>query len=285
VDFTEIPIGVMQGRLLPKYKGRYQAHPVGNWKSEFPIAQSLGLSRIELILDFEGAEENPLLKIGGDAEINAACESTFVEVRSVCADYFVASPMHAGTVVERSRSVDVLSRLISTANAIGVTDIVIPCVDRSSLGGAEAMQNFAAAIKPNIKLAEDARVNLCLETDLDPQNFINLLELIDSRAVTVNYDIGNSASLGYDPIDEFLAYGSVISDIHVKDRILKGSSVVLGSGSANFERFFAALHKVDYPGAFILQVFRDDEGLSIFKSQLEWFRNLLQVVSRKTNGK
>ena len=285
MDFTEIPIGVMQGRLLPKYNGRYQAHPVGNWKSEFQIAQSLGLSRIEFILDFDGAEENPLLKIGGDSEINVACESTSVQVKSICADYFMASPMHVGTVVERSRSIDVLSRLISTANAIGVTDIVIPCVDESSLGGVEAMQNFAAAIKPNIKLAEDARVNLCLETDLDPQNFLSLLELIDSKAVTVNYDIGNSASLGYDPIEEFSAYGTVISDIHVKDRILKGSSVVLGSGSANFERFFSALRKVDYQGAFILQVFRDDEGLGIFKSQLDWFRDRLQVVSRKMNGK
>ena len=27
-------IGIMQGRLLPKYQGRYQAHPLGYWKNE-----------------------------------------------------------------------------------------------------------------------------------------------------------------------------------------------------------------------------------------------------------
>ena len=54
-------IGVMQGRLLPKYKGRYQAHPVGYWQDEFPLAEALGLDCIEFILDYNPANENPLL--------------------------------------------------------------------------------------------------------------------------------------------------------------------------------------------------------------------------------
>ena len=45
-------IGVMQGRLLPKYKGNYQAHPLGYWKKEFKIARDIGLDNIEFILDF-----------------------------------------------------------------------------------------------------------------------------------------------------------------------------------------------------------------------------------------
>ena len=55
-------IGVMQGRLLPKYKGRYQAHPLGYWQDEFYIAKDLGLDCIEFILDYENAELNPLMK-------------------------------------------------------------------------------------------------------------------------------------------------------------------------------------------------------------------------------
>lgn len=39
-------IGVMQGRLLPKYQGRYQAHPVGYWQDEFEIANEIGLDCI-----------------------------------------------------------------------------------------------------------------------------------------------------------------------------------------------------------------------------------------------
>ena len=59
----------MQGRLLPKFQGRYQAHPAGYWKKEFQIAQHIGLDCIEFILDFNNVEENPLLKAGGIDEI------------------------------------------------------------------------------------------------------------------------------------------------------------------------------------------------------------------------
>ena len=59
------PLGVMQGRLLPKYQGRYQAHPIGYWQEEFSKAASFGLTRIEFILDFNDAEQNPLLRPEG----------------------------------------------------------------------------------------------------------------------------------------------------------------------------------------------------------------------------
>ena len=47
----------MQGRLLPKVNGRYQAHPTGSWETEFPIAAHLGLDCIEFIFDFNDYEQ------------------------------------------------------------------------------------------------------------------------------------------------------------------------------------------------------------------------------------
>ena len=37
--------------------------------------------------------------------------------------------------------------------------------------------------------------------------------------IKVNYDSGNSASLGYDPTDEFAAYGERVGSVHIKDRV------------------------------------------------------------------
>jgi len=45
-------IGVMQGRLLPKYQGRYQAQLIGYWQDEFSIAKEVGLDCIEFNLFF-----------------------------------------------------------------------------------------------------------------------------------------------------------------------------------------------------------------------------------------
>jgi hypothetical protein len=43
-------VGVMQGRLLLKYQGRYQAHPKDYWQEEFKSAKEIGLNCIEFIL-------------------------------------------------------------------------------------------------------------------------------------------------------------------------------------------------------------------------------------------
>ena len=65
----KINIGVMQGRLLPKYQGRYQAHPVDNWKPEFKLAKTKSLDCIEFILDYNDIEKNPLMNEEGIKEI------------------------------------------------------------------------------------------------------------------------------------------------------------------------------------------------------------------------
>jgi hexulose-6-phosphate isomerase len=260
----------MQGRLLPKYSGRYQAHPVGYWENEFGIAASLGLSCIEFILDYNDADINPLLNSAGIDAILEISSQAGISVRSVCADYFMEAPLHNEDQSAAERSAGVLRRLIKHGAELGLKDIVIPCVDQSSLKGTAATDRFVRAITSILPAAEAAGVNLSLETDFAPEPFAALLARLDSPAITVNYDTGNSASLGFDPAEELQAYGHRISDIHIKDRIKGGGSVVLGTGNADLSRFFDALKPLNFSGPFIMQAYRDDEGVEIFKKQFDW---------------
>lgn len=262
----------MQGRLLPKYQGRYQAHPAGYWQEEFPKAAALGLDCIEFILDFDAAEANPLLRPGGPDEILRLTEETGVHVYTVCADYFMEAPLHYPEEGVAARSQTVLRRLLRNGKSLGLTDIVIPCVDQSSLRDQAARDRFVERLLPLVEEAEAAEVNLSLETDLAPQPFAELLARFDSRRVTVNYDTGNSAALGFDPAEELACYGERLSDVHLKDRVLGGGSVILGTGDAQFDRFFEALRPLNYTGPFIMQAYRDDEGVAVFQKQLEWLR-------------
>ncbi|MFA5920953.1 MAG: sugar phosphate isomerase/epimerase family protein [Methylococcaceae bacterium] len=264
------PIGIMQGRLLPKYQGRYQAHPVGYWQEEFPKAAELGLDCIEFILDFNDAELNPLSRDDGPDEILLLSQKTGVKVASVCADYFMEAPLHHVDEQVAAQSQRVLQRLLSNGKKLGLTDIVMPCVDQSRLINNAAIERFIARLRPLVEATEIAGINLSLETDLAPQPFAELLERFDSPRVTVNYDTGNSATLGYDSVEELACYGDKITDIHIKDRKLGGGSVPLGTGDAQFGRFFKALRPLKYTGPFIMQSYRDDEGLAIFKQQLAW---------------
>jgi len=185
-------IGVMQGRLVPKYQGRYQAFPIGMWQDEFKVAQECGLDLIEFILDFNDAEENPLLKSGGVDDINSVSKDTGVTVRTICADYFMEAPLHSNDDEVTAKSFKVLERLLETAEALKITDIVIPCVDQSSLKSKEAVVRFVDQIVKIIPRIERQNINLSLETDLPPKSFVELLDRLNSKNITVNYDIGKS---------------------------------------------------------------------------------------------
>jgi sugar phosphate isomerase/epimerase len=80
-------------------------------------------------------------------------------------------------------------------------------------------------------------------------------------------------------LEELEAYGSMISDIHIKDRMLGGPSVVLGEGNANFELFFKELKKYSYKGPFIMQAYRDEEGIDVFSKQLKWIKEIMKKVN------
>jgi len=263
-------IGVMQGRLLPKYQGRYQAHPVGYWQEEFSLAKKLGLDCIEFILDFNDALDNPLLKDGGVDEIKTISKTTGVTVRTICADYFMEASLHSEDPNIVKNSYATMVKLLKNAVQIDVTDIVIPCVDQSTINGKKATERFVNNMSPLVDLAEKYKINLSLETDLAPKPFVELLDQFNSDRVTVNYDIGNSAALGYNLVEELEAYGDRITDIHIKDRILGGGSVLLGEGHADFDAFFNKLEEFDYQGPFIMQAYRDENGVDIFKRQLDW---------------
>lgn len=272
---NQFKIGVMQGRLLPKYKGRYQAHPVGYWKDEFPIASSLNLDSIEFILDYEDFEKNPLIYSGGAEEINKITAQTNVLVKSICADYFMEASLFSSDKIKLEQSIKVLKQLIHISPVIGVNNIVIPCVDSSSLNTKEEEEIFIDSISMCLSDALKNSVNLCLETNLNPRRFLSLLKRIDSPLVKVNYDIGNSASLGYNYIEEFTVYGDFISDVHIKDRVENGGSVLLGTGAAELSEVLNTLKDNNYKGIFIMQAYRDEDGLGIFKKQLDYVLNLL----------
>lgn len=268
-------IGVMQGRLLPKYQGRYQAHPLGYWQDEFNIASQIGLDYIEFILDYNDAKLNPLLNNEGIKEILAISNNTGIFVKTICADYFMEAPLHSLDKKNANKSLEILQKLLETAEKLKITDIVIPCVDQSSLTNQEATQRFVNQIKNVIPFIENKNINLSLETDLAPKQFVELLDKFNSKNITVNYDIGNSAASGYDLVEELNTYGNRITDIHIKDRDLGAGPVVLGNGNADFFKFFKKLKEFNYQGPFIMQAYRDDEGIEIFKQQLEWIKPFL----------
>jgi hexulose-6-phosphate isomerase len=259
-------LGIMQGRLLPPEGGRIQAFPRERWAEEFALAAEAGLRAIEWIWDSWGLDVNPLGTDEGIARIQALSRESGVEVRSVCADYFMDAPLvRAGS--GRSSRLAELWQLIGRAARLPARRIVLPFVDASAIATREEEKEVADLLLEAAPEAQRQGIELHLETSLAPEAFRRLLDRADHPAVRVNYDAGNSASLGYRPGEELDAYGHRLGSVHVKDRRLHGGTVPLGLGDADLPALFARLRRLRYDGDFVLQVARGRAG-----EEVDWAR-------------
>src|SRR6266704_4074153 len=84
--------GIMQGRLVPPEGGRLQSFPRERWQDEFALAKAAGLDYIEWIYDSYGLGANPLLEDKGVARMQELMQQYAIELRSMCADYFMDFP-------------------------------------------------------------------------------------------------------------------------------------------------------------------------------------------------
>jgi hexulose-6-phosphate isomerase len=147
--------------------------------------------------------------------------------------------------------------LVSRADLLGARYIVLPFVDSSSIRTGEGIRTLTGMLSTFIPYLEEVGVELHLETDLLPEILGGVLGSINHPLIRANYDSGNSAALGYAPGYELGLIGKWVSSVHVKDRLLGGGSVPLGTGAADFPACFAMLRNSGFHGLYILQAARD----------------------------
>jgi hexulose-6-phosphate isomerase len=268
-------IGIMQGRLVPPVEGRFQSFPRGAWDREFDLAAAASLDAIEWIYDEFGADVNPLATDAGIALMREHVRRSGVQIRSVCADYFMERPFVRTPKDEWRRRVDALEWLMDRCRQLSAARVVLPFVDASRIADEQDFDRAVATVKTALTAAERSGIELHLETDLPPAGFAQLLANLEHPLVRVNYDSGNSASLGYDVRDEFARYGPRIGSIHIKDRVRGGGTTPLGTGNADFAALFACIREMHYSGDFVLQVARGDGG-----DEVNWARSNREFVLR-----
>lgn len=242
----------MQGRLSPPVGSRIQAFPGDAWRGEFDTASELGFDSIEFIYE-EPVSENPLTSSGGVRDVAAAISATGVKVDFILADIFMPRPLFGLSGADRTWAGDVLTRLLDAAARLDAGGVEIPFVDNSRLASEEHIAEAVDVLEPALNHAASLGVVVGLETDLPVGEFAAVLERIGHPAVRANYDIGNSAALGYDVEDEFRAYGASVANVHVKDRVRGGSTVPLGTGDANLPRVLRVIRDSGYAGPYIIQ--------------------------------
>jgi hexulose-6-phosphate isomerase len=253
-------LGFMQGRLSPLVDGKIQAFPAGSWRGEFESAKRLGLTRMEWTLDQEGLLDNPLMSAAGRAEITQLSRENRLRVYSVCGDCFMHAPFWKSSGAAQERLYETLESVIDATADAGARILVIALVDHGSLENAHqetVLIDGMTRVTPRLRRKG---LRVAFESDYPPDRLAALVARFPADIFGVNFDMGNSASLGWDPELEITTLAPRIINVHVKDRVLGGTTVPLGEGNADLPRVFRLLAHCGYQGSLILQTARAADG-------------------------
>lgn len=137
-----------------------------------------------------------------------------------------------------------LADSVDVLKAMGLTVVLVPFFGKGDLRndkpGTDAV---VAALKRVAPKAEKAGVVLGLESWLSAEQHVGIIDRVDSSAVQVYYDVGNSQKAGYDIFKEIRWLGKRICEFHAKD-----NDNLYGKGTMNFPEVRKAMEEIGYSG-------------------------------------
>jgi L-ribulose-5-phosphate 3-epimerase len=256
-------LGFVQGRLSPLVDGRIQAFPWDSWADEFEAASQCNISLMEWTLDQHRLYENPLMNSVGQKQIQALCHRYSLSIKSLTGDCFMQDPFWKAETKSISKLKNDFLAVVNACFHVGIKMIVVPLVDNGRLDTLDQENKLINFLISQAEFFKSRGVQIIFESDFEPKELRRFIRRLPSNTFGINYDSGNSASLGYKPNEEFEAYGERILNVHIKDRVLGGTTVPLGMGNVQFGEVFKGLVRKNYNGNFILQTARATDGTDI----------------------
>ncbi len=274
-------IGIMQGRLLPPLDGRVQSFPREGWEREFPLAADIGFNSIELTIESASWDIHPVRTAAGRTRLSELSRGHGVRLAGLCCDSVMEHPLVTDSAATRERGQTILFDLIDNGAAAGLPMIELPMLGANSLAKtpAPALVTFEALLDRALARAENAGIDILLETDLDGPSFAAFLARHRHSRLGVNYDTGNSTYFGFAPENEIPAYSAYIRNIHIKDCTRADYSVPLGRGETRFDDIFRHLGDASYRNGFVLQAARQADDIGAARTYLSFLRPLVARLS------
>ena len=254
-------LGCMQGRLSPMINNKIQSFPNQYWQNEFFHAKSLGLKFIEWTLDYNKLFSNPIFIKKEIKLIKKLCQKYSIKIKSLTGDCFMQNPFWKKK--NHRKEVSDLKKIIKACSNLGIKFIVVPLVDNGSLKKVWQENKLIIIFDSLVNYLKKNKIIILFESDYEPKKLKNFINKFDSEVFGINYDVGNSAALGFDIKEEFYYYGNHIKGVHIKDRILKSKTVRLGNGNVNFKLFFQLLKKIKYKNHIIFQTARSKNNKDV----------------------
>lgn len=146
------------------------------------------------------------------------------------------------------------------------------------IGGGRIKEKELEAVVERLKSAApkaaEAGVILGLENTLSAAQNLDILNRVQSDAVRVYYDVGNSTNGGYDVPAEIRALNDRICQIHFKD-----GGAFLGEGKVDMNAVGKAMKDIDYNGWVILETaIHDNDRDGSFGKNIEFVKTMFKTA-------
>ncbi|MBI1983387.1 MAG: sugar phosphate isomerase/epimerase [Acidobacteria bacterium] len=206
--------------------------------SALEVAKKLGLDGIQVDLG-RPQDDLPLRKPEVQQKYLEARKATGVEIASLA-----IGALNEVALKSDPRAAQWVSDSVDICKVFGVNVVLVAFFSKGDLrGDTQGAEVVIARLKEVAPKAEKAGVILGVESWLNADLHMEILDRVGSPAVEVYYDIGNSHRRGYDILKEIRFLGKHICEFHVKD-----NEELYGKGSMNFPEVRRAMDDIGYRG-------------------------------------
>ena len=167
----------------------------------------------------------------------------------------------------------VLHDWIEVTQKLGGKVILVPFFGQENIVDVNNQQEFdrlVAVLRELGPRAEKAGVILGLENTLSAVHNRKILDAVESPAVQVYYDVGNSTNNGHPVLEEIRSLGAgLICEFHIKD----GKSL-LGQGKIDMPAIAEAIRSIGYQQWLILDTASPNDLIADTRTNLEYVRRV-----------
>lgn len=280
---------------MRKHKlGIYEkALPKGiSWQDRLSIAKACGFDFVEISID-ETDERLARLDWTPEQRIElvSAIIKTGVTIPSMCLSGHRRFPFGSHDEATRQKAYEIMEKAIKLAVDLGIRTIQLAGYDVYYEEQDEGtLQRFREGMEWATELAASNEVTLAVEI-MDTKFMSSISrwkkwdEIIKSPWFTVYPDVGNLSAWN-DNVEEELTLGmDKISKIHLKDTYkvtesCKGQfrDVPFGEGCVDFVNVFRILDKLNYRGAFLIEMWteKSDEPIAEIINARRWIEQKMK---------
>jgi len=204
----------------------------------FALAREIGLDGVQVSLGTV-ANDMHLRRAEVQARFKQAAKAAGLQVASLAIGELNNIPYKSDP-----RTIQWVSDCVDVCQALGVRVVLLAFFGNDDLRDDKAgIDEVVRRLKEVAPKAEKAGILLGIESWLNAEQHLAILDRVGSSAVRVYYDVCNSNDRGYDIYKEIRRLGKVICEFHAKE-----NGALLGHGKVDFKRVREAMEEIGYTG-------------------------------------